>query len=210
MTSNGTNGTHGKVVSPLKLAHVVLRTNQFKVMKEFYVNFLGGRTVHENDALCFITYDEEHHRIALIGFPGTQDKVFGSSGLEHIAFDFGTLRNICTAYKQRKALGMEPIWCVNHGPTTSMYYRDPDGNQIETQVDNFDSIEATNDYMSSSAFAMNPFGVDFDPEELCRKVFEGSESEESLKRRPEIGERGIDSMGEILARMTAPVKKVSA
>lgn len=37
----------------------------------------------------------------------------------------------------------------NHGPTTSLYYRDPDGNQIETQVDNFETAEEATAFMNS-------------------------------------------------------------
>jgi hypothetical protein len=46
-----------------------------------------------------------------------------------------------------------------------MYYTDPDGNRIETQVDNFDTIEEANAYMASTAFAENPIGIDFDPDD---------------------------------------------
>ena len=101
----------GKVLSPSKLAHVVLQTNNFEHMKRFYVQFLGGRLVKESGPLAFITYDDEHHRIALIGMP-CKDKDAESSGLAHIAFTFDTLKDLCTAYKQRKALGIEPGWCV--------------------------------------------------------------------------------------------------
>lgn len=45
--------------------------------------------------------------------------------------------------------------CVNHGPTTSIYYRDPDGNDIETQVDNFDTTAEADEFFASEAFAIN-------------------------------------------------------
>ena len=118
-----TNGTHQKVISPSKLAHVVLRTSRFEHMKRFYCNFLGGRIVHANDYLAFITYDDEHHRIALINMPGTKDKDHECAGLVHIAFTFDTLQDLCTAYKQRKALDITPGWCVVS--TRSFYHRGP-------------------------------------------------------------------------------------
>lgn len=46
----------GKVLSPSKLAHVVLQTNKFEHMKRFYLSFLGGRLVKESGPLAFITY----------------------------------------------------------------------------------------------------------------------------------------------------------
>jgi len=180
-----------KVLSPSKLAHIVLRTARFKPMVDFYKTFLGAKATYENDFLSFLTYDDEHHRIAIASVPGTSDKIPTSSGLEHIAFTFETLDDLALAYAQRKAIGILPIWSVNHGPTTSIYYQDPDGNQIETQVDNFDTIEAANEFMVSKSFAENPIGVDFDPEDLIMKLKSGVD-QATLKKRNNIGPRGID------------------
>lgn len=179
-----------RVKSPSKLAHVVLRTGNYQEMIKFYKLFLGAEVSYENDFLCFLRYDDEHHRIAIIGLPGTSPKVLGSSGLEHTAFTFDSLDDLLLSYQQRKDLGIEPVWCVNHGPTTSMYYNDPDGNQIETQVDNFDTVEEANDFMASKYFAENPIGTDFDPEEVRKRLASG-ESPQSIKKRVEIGPRSL-------------------
>jgi len=72
----------GPQVRPTKLAHVVLRTGDKKAMTSFYTEFLGGRVVHENDVLSFITYDDEHHRIALAQVPNLKPKDRGTCGLE--------------------------------------------------------------------------------------------------------------------------------
>jgi hypothetical protein len=69
-----------------------------------------------------------------------------------------------------------------------MYYRDPDGNEIETQVDNFDTSEDANVFMMSQKFVDNPIGVDFDPEDLIRRL-EAGEDEKTIKSRQEIGKR---------------------
>ncbi|KAI1627451.1 Glyoxalase/Bleomycin resistance protein/Dihydroxybiphenyl dioxygenase [Exophiala viscosa] len=182
-----------KVKSPSRLAHVVLRTPRYQEMVNFYKTFLGAEATYENDFLAFLTYDEEHHRIAIGAVPGTTDKIKTSAGLEHIAFTFDSLEDLALAYRQRKSKGIEPIWSVNHGPTTSFYYQDPDGNQLETQVDNFDTVEAANEFMVSPAFAENPVGVDFDPEDLVKKLQAG-EPEKGLKVRPSSGPRGIDTI----------------
>jgi hypothetical protein len=52
--------------------------------------------------------------------------------------------------------GIRPFFCVNHGPTTSMYYRDPDGNRVELQIDNFATAEEGQAWMHSPAFDRNP------------------------------------------------------
>ncbi|KAF2846820.1 Glyoxalase/Bleomycin resistance protein/Dihydroxybiphenyl dioxygenase [Plenodomus tracheiphilus IPT5] len=178
------------VKCPSKLAHVVLRTSNLRRLVEYYRNFLGAQVIYENQILAFLSYDDEHHRIAIIEAPGTQAKVPTSCGLEHIAFSFNSLPDLLLAYRQRKHLGILPLWCVNHGPTTSIYYRDPDGNEIETQVDNFTDADGATEFMRSKAFAENPIGVDFDPEEFIKRLSQG-ETEEVLKKRVDIGPRGL-------------------
>lgn len=176
--------------SPAHLVHVVLRTNKYKKMVQYYKDFLGAHASYENDLLSFLSYDEEHHRIAIINTAEAPDKVPGSIGMDHIAFAFDNLDDLALAYRQRKALGILPSVCLNHGPTTSMYYTDPDGNRIETQVDNFDTAAEASEFMAGPAFAQNPIGTDFDPEELCRRLERGEDHRE-IKKRVEIGARGF-------------------
>ena len=68
----------GTTISPTKLAHVVFRSANYEAMRDWYVAVLGARISYEGDAvkLCLITYDDEHHRVAVIGMPhlGPQHK----------------------------------------------------------------------------------------------------------------------------------------
>ena len=73
-----------------------------------------------------------------------------------------------------------------------MYFRDPDGNRVEMQVDNFDSAEEGIAFCRLPEFAENPIGVDFDPAELLRRLRAG-ETEADLKVRPNIGPRDLKS-----------------
>ena len=186
------SATTDKVLSPASFAHVVLRTTSenFPKVTEFYKTFLGAEANYENDFVSFLSYDEEHHRIALIGMPNTGSKQQETCGLDHFAFSYKSLQDLAQSYKQRKALNILPHWCINHGPTTSIYYRDPDGNKIEIQVDNMDR-EGTNEFIRSKAFAENPIGVEFDPEDLIARL-EAGEDEAQIKKRPDIGPRGAD------------------
>ncbi|KAM5346050.1 hypothetical protein ACJ41O_009055 [Fusarium nematophilum] len=182
-----------KVLSPTSLAHVVLRTANLQPMVDFYVNFLGGSVTHGNETLSFITYDEEHHRIALIGIPATEPKNPRACGLEHIAFSFDSLADLLRSYRHRKARGLNPVWCVNHGPTTSIYYKDPDGNMLETQVDNFDTVEDATAFMLTDKFSQNPFGTDFNPEEWIAALKNGKDERKLMIRR-EVGVRGMPDL----------------
>ena len=74
----------------------------------------------------------------------------------------------------------------------SMYYHDPDGNTIETQYDTMTAEEATA-YMKAPKFQENPIGVDFDPEDMIKRIKSG-EPLESLVERGDIGPRGLDSV----------------
>jgi len=193
MAIKDTAKSRPRVKSPSGLAHVVLRTSNFSTMVQFYKDFLGAHASYENDTLSFLTYDDEHHRLAIGYIPGTTPKDHASCGLEHLAFSFDTLDDLALTYRQRKELGILPVWSVNHGPTTSIYYRDPDGNMLETQTDNFDTVEGANEFMAGPLFGDNPFGTDFDPEELCKRLASG-ESHDSIKKRVEVGPRGIGTL----------------
>ena len=109
-----------------------------------------------------------------------------------MAFTFKNLKDLLEAYSQRKRHGIKPIWCVNHGPTISMYYRDPDGNVLETQIDVFETLQETFQYVKSPEFLENPIGVDFDPEDWINRLREG-ENEKTVCKRPSIGPRGFES-----------------
>ena len=175
-------------VKPKYLAHVVFETPQLKKMVQFYKDLLGATTAFENDFIAFITYDDEHHRLAFISNPNILPKDNKRAGMHHLAFGYESLQTLADAYLARKKLGILPSWCVNHGPTTSFYYEDPDGNRSEHQVDNFDTVEAATEFYQSKYFAMNPIGTNFDQDEFVERLRSG-ESEESIKKRTEIGER---------------------
>jgi hypothetical protein len=65
-----------------------------------------------------------------------------------------------------------------------MYYRDPDNNRVELQIDNFPSAEELQAYFRSQAFADNPVGVTYDPEELCQRYEAGVPMSELLRIPP--------------------------
>jgi len=58
------------------------------------------------------------------------------------------------------------------------YYADPDGNQVELQVDSMSPAEAE-EFMAGDVFAANPIGVAFDPADIVTRRAAG-ESIESL------------------------------
>jgi catechol 2,3-dioxygenase-like lactoylglutathione lyase family enzyme len=169
-------------LAPIRFAHAVLRSRQLQAMVEWYRTVLLADIQFSNESLAFLTYDEEHHRLAIVERPGTVERVANSVGLEHLAYAYADLGELVTTYERLKAAGILPVRTINHGPTTSMYYRDPDGNQVELQVDNFDTAEQCHAWFHSREFADNPIGIVFKPEELVAK-FRAGVPPADLKRR---------------------------
>ena len=66
--------------------------------------------------------------------------------------------------------------------TTSMYYRDPDGNRIELQVENFADPQDGIDFMNGPIFDANPIGVLFDADELVQRFEAGASFEELVRQ----------------------------
>ncbi|OTA96841.1 hypothetical protein M434DRAFT_392525 [Hypoxylon sp. CO27-5] len=195
MATNGFTSVGQKVpkpLSPVALCHVVLRTTPegYENLVNFHLTLLGAKVTHKSHRLAFLSYDYEHHRLAIVADPKSHKrKPEGPQvGLHHVAFGFETLNDLATAYEQRKSVGIMPVWCVNHGMSTSMYYEDLDGNEIEFQVDNFDTVQEAVGFMASKEFDENPVGVDFNPDDFVRRVRSG-EDEKSIKARPNIGKR---------------------
>ena len=177
-------------VKPVRLAHVVLRTVQFEAMRDFYLELLNARIAWGNEGICFMSYDEEHHRIVVIRIPHLEPVNPRAAGLEHYAFTYNTMGELLGNYSRLKRQGILPVWCINHGFTTSIYYSDPDGNMIETQFDNMSAPEA-DEFMKGEYFARNPIGVDFDPELLLQRYREGVALSELVKFKAAPYEAGV-------------------
>ncbi|MFY0578753.1 VOC family protein [Cystobacter fuscus] len=123
--------------------------------------------------MCFLSYDDEHHRIGIVNTGATEQPGPKTRGLEHFAFTYADITGLLHTYERLERAGITPFWSVNHGPTTSFYYRDPDGNHIELQVDNFVRNEDATSFMRSEVYNSNPIGVDVDPRELLRRLHAG-------------------------------------
>ncbi|KQW64972.1 VOC family protein [Variovorax sp. Root411] len=171
--------------SPSRLAHIALRTNRIDELIGWYCNVLGAHVAHASDKVAFLTYDDEHHRIALIGlqnYPAKDETT--RVGHYHTAFAYDSLADLLGNFVRLRELGIVPYRSINHGPTVSFYYADPEGNEIELQVDSFPDAAAANAWMQSEAFRRNPIGIEFDPDRMLQQLREGV-PEVELMRRPD-------------------------
>jgi len=170
--------------SPDAFAHAVLRTSRYDAMIAWYCTVLNARAVFRNDRLCFLTYDAEHHRLAIVNVAGLPEQDTETARLLHLAYSFDDLAGLLGTYRRLKAAGILPYRPINHGPTLSLYYRDPDGTAIELQVDAFGTKEAAAAFLQSEDFRRNPIGVAVDPDALLA-AYEAGAPEAEILRRPE-------------------------
>jgi catechol 2,3-dioxygenase-like lactoylglutathione lyase family enzyme len=175
-------------VRPTKFAHVVYRTRRYEEMLDWYKTVFDAKVQLQNPALAFLTYDDEHHRFALANLAvlkpdDAETERESLIGVDHVAYTYDSLDDLLENYEQLKARGIVPYWCVHHGVTISMYYADPDGNQSEFQVECFESVDAANEFMSGPGFAVNPIGVEYDPEDWLARRKAGEPLSFFLERR---------------------------
>ncbi len=170
-------------ITPATLAHFVVRTTpeRFEEMVQWYLDVLNAEVAFKNPLLCFMTYDEEHHRAAIIAIPGLVERPDNAVGVDHIAFTFANIGDLVQTYERLAAKGITPAMPLHHGPTLSMYYQDPQKNQVELQIDVFETLEEANEFLTTEAFARNPIGVMFDPAELAKRYHEGVPEAELIR-----------------------------
>ncbi len=169
-------------IAPYKMGHIAVRTSRLEEMLDWYCTVLEAKIAFRNDDMGFITYDDEHHRLAIIKMPDLKAPPEKITGMEHVSFTYESMGDLLATYKRLKKAGIEPFWTIIHGPTVSMYYKDPDHNKVELQIDVFETPEEVNAYFAAGHYLENPMGIIFDPEEMIRKYEAGVPFEELVKR----------------------------
>lgn len=179
-------------VSSFKLSETILKTGRLDEMKAWYENLLqvapffehapregtapldlGGQTRASDLRMCFFRLSLDYPNTQTIGLfeePGTAlDPAKAAPGLHHMQLMAASLDDLCGQYKRLRAGGLRPHRSADHGPMTSFYYRDPDGNNVEITAQNFPTVEAMVEFMASDLFKANPSGQEIDPEEYVAR-----------------------------------------
>lgn len=187
---------------PTKFAHIVYRTRRFDAMLQWYETVFGARVQFENPSLAFLTYDDEHHRFAFANMSviqpdGDGNERRGMIGVDHVAYTYESVTALVETYARLKDAAILPYWCVHHGITASMYFADPDGNQMEFQVDSLASSDEASDYMRTQ-WTTNLIGVEFDPEDWLTRLHSGTPESELLVRTVHEPESPIRGQIEVL------------
>lgn len=169
-------------VYPAYMAHFVIRTVRYEESLAWYRTFFLAQDVYTHDGLTFLTFDDEHHRVAIGRVPGLEDHREDIAGIDHIAFSMRNLGDLILTYERLKSDGILPFWAINHGPTTSLYFKDPDGVKIELQSDNTAGPGGARGFFETEEFANNPVGVEFDPDLLAARYHAGAPVDGLMRR----------------------------
>ena len=164
-------------------AHNVFQTAKPQEMRDWYCTVLDGHVVYTDATLTFITFDEEHHRVALLHPPIEMErKSATTAALHHSAYTFESIDDLLDRFATLRDSGIRPAVCIAHGVTTSMYYQDPDRNFVELQIDRFAEPDDATAYMNGPEYAADSVGPAFDPDELLAARRAGASVEELSDR----------------------------
>ena len=186
--------------SPDDFHHVAFKTTNYKKMVEFYKNLFGCEPLYQSDQITFLAFDEEHHRIAIantsdvlndLGFiPRAimKIKIFLNNkiptlvGLDHISYRINPIDRWFDFYFEAKERGLDPLWTINHGWISGIYYKDPDGNLIEIFFEHWKNEEDFKHEVSARGFPEEPVGTNMDID-ILYDMFKKGESFENLTKK---------------------------
>lgn len=190
-------------LAPMRISEIVLKTSQYDALRAWYQGVLGiapfyehvpkgparalapGEQERASDIrLSFFRVYLEHpyaQVVALFEIAGTRTSPSGDPGLHHMQFRNATMDDLFTRHDRLKSLGIRPHRTANHGPGTSFYYRDPDGNVVEISANNFATVEEYKAYFASESYKRNPSGIEIDADAYIARYRNGTPLAELVK-----------------------------
>jgi catechol 2,3-dioxygenase len=148
------------------LHHVTIKTSRLDEMIAWYGLVIGAEVQFRDAGAAWTTNDAANHRVAFLTVPKLSDDPDKTShnGVHHFAFEYGSFAELMASFDRMRKSNVEPAFCLDHGLTISLYYKDPEGNYVELQSDNFSDWSKSTEFMRTSPdFAANPIGTFFDP-----------------------------------------------
>ena len=129
--------------------HVNLKTTRLQEMIDFYRTLVGAEVIFQDQVGAWLSNDGANHRVALLAFPNFVEDPDKDTrtGMHHSAFEYASFEDLNESYLRLKDSGITPALCLDHGMTLSYYYADPDGNNVELQVDCFGDWKKSTEWM---------------------------------------------------------------
>lgn len=198
-----TLGDKIRALAPLRLNEIVMQTNRFDEMRDWYAEVLGIDWPFENQPKepAETKYQPGERQVKAVDVRSTFGRIGGRDGVVFALFELPWLRdpghmepginhtnfmeaNLDTLVKRVELLrdaGIHPHRVSNHGPVMSFYFRDPDQNIVEFCSSNFETPEEFAAFAQSEAFKNNPSGVEMERDEFLLRYHSGMPKEELLK-----------------------------
>jgi len=147
-------------------------------MIAWYETVIGTKVQFRDHSAAWTTNDEANHRIAFLAVPGLSDdeQKTRHNGMHHCAFEYDSFDDLMASFDRLRKASIQPAFCLDHGTTISLYYKDPEGNFVELQSDVFGDWAKSSDFMRTSPdFAANPIGTFFDPARVYEALKSGAD-----------------------------------
>ena len=167
-----------------RIGEVVLRTARFEQMNRWWQMMLDISPFLESERFAFrrLSSDYPYTQLLIIfNRPELGDRESSGPGLDHVQFRLASLGGLLDRYEILRDLGIKPHRTMNHGPATSFYYRDPDGNGVELSAMNFPTETEYSTFVTSEAFKKNISGAAIDADEFVSKYRSGVPQSELVK-----------------------------
>ena len=194
---NQVKTTSGKFTPP-QFSEVILKTANFAAMKDWYETVTDVKAFFVRDdakapnwtgaySIAFIRIFADHPYTQVLGLfevPDVAGKAVntrGEPGLHHMQLRHAGLDHLFSRYEDLRARGITPMKSYNHGPGTSFYYHDPDGNTVELSSANFANEADYLAYFRSEAYKKNISGIDIDAAAYVARFRAGTPQEELIK-----------------------------
>ena len=116
-----------------RVGHVVIKMRDLDVAKAFYRDVLGMKITDEREGFgVFFRFQDYHHDIAVFKVDEDAEAPQKNQfGLAHIALVTDSFDTVKAMYQRLKDHDVEIVRTVDHGITQSVYFKDPEGNELE-------------------------------------------------------------------------------
>ena len=131
-----------------KIGHVHLNVRNLEKAESFYADVFGFRvTERVRDTFVFLSLGDQHHDLALrnVGENAPTPPEL-SVGMYHFAIEVENHKSLAEVCKKLQEMGVS-IGSSDHGISHALYFRDPEGNEVEAYVD----LRGRNDEQTNDA-----------------------------------------------------------
>ena len=131
-----------------KIGHVHLNVRNLEKAESFYADVFGFRvTERVRETFVFLSLGDQHHDLALrnVGENAPISPEL-SVGMYHFAIEMENHKSLAELCKKLQEMGVS-IGSSDHGISHALYFRDPEGNEVEAYVD----LRGRNDEQTTDA-----------------------------------------------------------